>query len=62
MFNATENREQQKIDRVAGQLGLAANRQYQANADKTSAITGALGSMGSMAGSLGNLLNTPKTT
>lgn len=60
MFSATENREQQKIDRVAGQLGLATNRQYQAQADQTSAITGALGAVGSMAGSLGNVLNTPK--
>ena len=60
MFNATENREQQLIDRTAGQLGLAANRQYQAGVDKTAAITGALGSIGSMAGSLGNQLNTPR--
>jgi hypothetical protein len=59
MFNATENREQQKIDRVAGQLGLAANREYQAGADKTSAITGALGSISSLAGGLAtNLTNT----
>jgi hypothetical protein len=61
MFNATENREQQLIDRTAGQLGLAANRQYQAGVDKTAAITGALGSIGSMAGSLGNMANTPST-
>jgi len=58
MFNATENREQQKIDRVAGQLGLAANREYQAGADKTSAITGAIGSISSLAGGLAtNLTN-----
>jgi hypothetical protein len=62
MFNATENRQQQQIDRAAGQLGLAANRQYQAGVDKTAAITGALGSIGSMAGSLGNMANTPKAT
>jgi hypothetical protein len=62
MFNATENRQQQLIDRTAGQLGLAANRQYQAGVDKTAAITGALGSIGSMAGSLGNMANTPKAT
>jgi hypothetical protein len=61
MFNATEIREQQKIDRAAGQLGLAANREYQAGVDKTAAITGALGSIGSMMGSLGNAANTPKT-
>ena len=59
MFNATENREQQKIDRVAGQLGLATNREYQAGADKTSAITGAIGSISSLAGGLAtNLTNT----
>jgi len=59
MFNATENREQQKIDRVAGQLGLAANRQAQAGADKMSAITGAVGSISSLAGGLAtNLTNT----
>lgn len=50
MFNATENREQQQIDRVAGQLGLAANREYQAGVDRTSAITGAVGAIGSLAG------------
>lgn len=59
MFGATENREQQKIDRVAGQMGLAANREYQAGADKTSAITGAIGSISSLAGGLAtNLTNT----
>lgn len=50
MFNATENRQQQQIDRAAGQLGLAANREYQAGVDKTSAITGAIGAVGSLAG------------
>jgi hypothetical protein len=50
MFNATENRQQQQIDRAAGQLGLAANREYQAGVDKTSAITGAIGAIGSLAG------------
>jgi hypothetical protein len=50
MFNATEIREQQKIDRAAGQLGLAANREYQAGVDRTSAITGAIGAIGSLAG------------
>ena len=49
-FTTRENREQQKIDRVAGQMGMAANRQAQANIDKTSAITGAIGAIGSLAG------------
>jgi uncharacterized protein YukE len=50
MFNAAEIREQQRIDRAAGQLGLAANREYQAGVDRTSAITGAIGAIGSLAG------------
>lgn len=50
MFNATEQREQGKINRIAGQLGLAANQEYQAGIDRTSAITGAIGSVASLAG------------
>lgn len=50
MFGARENREQQLIDRTAGQLGLAANRQYQAQADQTAALTGMFGSVASLAG------------
>jgi len=53
MFNARENREQQKIDRIAGQLGLASNRQYQAQSDATAALTGALGSAASIMSSAG---------
>lgn len=49
-FNTRENREQQKIDRIAGQLGLATNREMQAQADQTAAMTGALGSISSLAG------------
>ena len=49
-FGARENREQQQIDRVAGQLGLANNRQYQAGVDATAAITGAIGSATTLAG------------
>jgi hypothetical protein len=50
MFGARESREQQQLDRVAGQMGLAANRQYQAQADQTAALTGMLGSVASLAG------------
>lgn len=48
MFNARETRENQKIQRVASQLGLA-NAQYnQAGDDAFSAITGAVGNIGSI--------------
>lgn len=48
MFNARETRENQKIQRVASQLGLA-NAQYnQAGSDAFSAITGAVGNIGSI--------------
>ena len=50
-FNAREEREQQKIDRIAGLMGAASNREAQANANATSAITGAIGSIASIAGS-----------
>ena len=57
MFNAREERENQKINRVASQLGLATNQYNQAGADATAAITGAVGNIGSifqtMAGTLG---------
>jgi hypothetical protein len=43
MFSAQENREQQKIDRVAGQLSGAQARQMQAQADRTGALTGMIG-------------------
>jgi len=49
-FGARENREQQQIDRVAGQLGLATNRESQAQADQTAAMTGMIGSVASLAG------------
>jgi len=61
MFNAQENREQQKIDRIAGLLGAAGNQEAQARANATSAITGAIGSAAGALGTLGNTLNT-KTT
>jgi hypothetical protein len=43
MFGARENREQQKIDRVAGQLQGAQAQQMQAQADRTGALTGMIG-------------------
>lgn len=60
-FNAREQREQDKIDRIAGLMGAAGNREAQANANATSAITGALGSAAGALGTLGNTLNS-KTT
>jgi hypothetical protein len=50
MFGAKENREQQKIDRVAGQLSGAAAQEGQARADRTSALTGMIGGISSIAG------------
>ena len=43
VFNATENREDAKIDRVATQLDNAQAQMAQAQADGTAAITGAIG-------------------
>jgi len=43
VFNATEQREDAKIDRVAGQLDNAQAQIAQANRDGTAAITGAIG-------------------
>ena len=43
VFNATEQREDAKIDRVAGQLDNAQAQMAQAQADGTAAITGAIG-------------------
>jgi hypothetical protein len=48
MFNARETRENQKINRVASQLGLANNQYNQAGADATTAITGAVGNISSI--------------
>lgn len=51
MFGARENREQQKIDRISAQLGGATAQEGQANADRTSALTGMIGGIASTAGS-----------
>jgi hypothetical protein len=53
MFSARENREQQKIDRVAGQLQGAQARQMQAQADRTGALTGMISGI---SGALGNFV------
>jgi len=51
MFGAREGREQQKIDRVAGQLSGAQAQEGQARANYTSALTGMIGGITSAAGS-----------
>ena len=51
MFGATEAREQQKIERVAGQLSGAAAQEGQARADQMGALTGMIGGVASAAGS-----------
>ena len=48
MFGARENRENQKLDRVAGQLGGAQAQEMQAQADYTGALTGAIGGLSSI--------------
>lgn len=60
MFSAQENREQQKIDRTAGQLGGAQAQQVQAQADRTGAITGMIGGLTSIAGSVAGGMSKPK--
>ena len=48
----TENREQDQINYVRGQLEAARQDQAKAQADATSATMGAIGGIGSMAGAL----------
>jgi hypothetical protein len=48
----TENREQDQIDYVRGQLESARQDQAKAQADATSATMGAIGGLGSMAGAI----------
>ncbi len=45
VFQATESRQQQEIDRTAALMGAAAGAQAQAKADQTSAITGMFGGL-----------------
>ena len=51
-FNAKEARQQGKIDRVSAQLGGAQARESQANADRTGAITSAIGGIAGTFGSM----------
>lgn len=51
VFGAKENREQQKIERVAAQLGGATAQQSQAQANSMGALTGMIGGIASTAGS-----------
>jgi hypothetical protein len=49
VFNATENRQQQEIDRTAGLAGIAGQQAAQAQADQTGAITSGISALGSIA-------------
>lgn len=65
VFNATENRQQQEIDRTAGLAGIAQQQATQARADQTGAITSGLSALGSIAMSTGQgyaASKTPTTT
>ena len=50
MFGAQENREMQQLDRVSAQIAGSEAREMQAGADRTGAITGAIGGLTSIAG------------
>jgi len=52
VFGQQEAREMQKMDRVAGQLSGAQQRQAQASADYTGALTGMVGGIASTVGSM----------
>ena len=49
VFNATENRQQQEIDRTAGLANIAGQQAAQAQADQTGAITSGISALGSIA-------------
>lgn len=49
-FQAQENRESEQLDRVSAQIAGSEARQAQAGADRTGAITGAIGGLTSIAG------------
>ena len=51
VFGAKESREQQQLNRVAGQLGGAAAQEAQAQANYTGALTGMIGGISNIAGS-----------
>ena len=50
MFSTREGRELEQLDRTAAMLGAAKQAEGQAQADRTGAITGAVGSLTQMAG------------
>ena len=49
-----DNREQDKINYVRGQLAGAAQAQAQAKADQTTSIMGAIGGLGGLGAAIGN--------
>jgi len=51
VFSATEQREQQQLDRLSNQIGALRGAAAQARADSTAAITGAIGGVANIAGS-----------
>jgi hypothetical protein len=51
MFGTRESREMQQLDRVSNQISNAQQRQTQASADRTGALTGMVGGLASTAGS-----------
>ena len=53
VFNATEQREMQQLDRVSNQIAALRGQAAAAQRDQTAAITGAIGSVASIAGGLG---------
>ena len=53
VFNATEQREMQQMNRLANQIGALRGAAAQANADATAALTGGIGAAASFLGNLG---------
>ena len=52
MYGEQERRDEIQLDRLSAQISGAEARQAQANADRTSAITGAVGGLASTVGSM----------
>ena len=53
VFQATEQREMQQLNRLSNQIGALRGAAAQARADSTAAITGAIGSAAGMLSTLG---------
>ena len=53
VFNATEQREMQQLNRLSNQIGALRGAAAQANADATAALTGGIGAAASFLGNLG---------